>query len=356
MAKVRAIALYLPQFHPIPENDEWWGSGFTEWTNTAKARALFPGHYQPHIPGALGFYDLRLSETRVAQADLARQYGIEGFCYYHYWFAGKKILERPFEEVVASGTPDFPFCICWANETWSGIWHGAPNKILLEQTYPGESDDRAHFEYLLPALRDSRYIRVNGLPLIMIYRPFKLKDAPRMLRLWREMAVMAGLGGIHFAASVTDDLNDARALGFDAIVRTPNFKQRRWVTGWRRPLDRVRQSIAHRRGIPHVYPFADLAAASMPVAEPGRVYPCIAHSWDNTPRSGREGVAYTDADPRHFRTLLQAAVGVLADKPAEERIVFLKSWNEWAEGNHLEPDRKYGLQYLETLRDVTAAA
>ena len=156
--KARAIAFYLPQFHPIPENDEWWGKGFTEWTNTAKARPLFPGHYQPHVPADLGFYDLRLPETRATQAAMAQQYGIEGFCYYHYWFAGRQILERPLREVIASGKPDFPFCVCWANKNWSGVWHGAPKRILIEQTYPGEADDRAHFTMLLPAFRDRRYI------------------------------------------------------------------------------------------------------------------------------------------------------------------------------------------------------
>lgn len=140
MTNVRAIAFYLPQFHPIPENDEWWGKGFTEWTNTAKAKPLFPGHYQPHVPADLGFYDLRLTEARVAQAEMAAEYGIEGFCYWHYWFAGKRLLEHPFNEVMQSGKPDFPFCLGWANDTWSGIWHGAPNRVLIEQTYPGLED------------------------------------------------------------------------------------------------------------------------------------------------------------------------------------------------------------------------
>ena len=159
MNSIRPIAFYLPQFHPIPENDEWWGKGFTEWTNTAKAKPIFPGHYQPHVPADLGFYDLRLSESRVAQAEMAKRYGIEGFCYYHYWFGGRKILERPFEEVLATGAPDLGFCLCWANETWSGIWHGNPKHTLIEQTYPGAEDHQKHFDYLLPAFRDQRYIK-----------------------------------------------------------------------------------------------------------------------------------------------------------------------------------------------------
>ena len=164
----RLIAFHLPQFHPIPENDEWWGKGFTEWTNTGKAKPLFPGHDQPKVPTDLGYYDLRLPEARKAQADLARKYGVEGFCYYHYWFGGKRLLERPVNEIIASGEPDFPFCLCWANESWTGIWHGAPRRMLMEQTYPGEADHRAHFEYLLTAFRDKRYITVDGRPRFVI--------------------------------------------------------------------------------------------------------------------------------------------------------------------------------------------
>src|SRR4030066_949188 len=189
----RVIALYLPQYPPIPENDEWWGRGFTEWTNTAKARTLFRGHYQPHVPADLGFYDLRVPETRIAQAEMAKEYGIEAFCYYHYWFAGKSLLERPFAEVLESGKPDFPFCLCWANQTWTGIWHGAPNRILIEQTYPGMEDHRRHFEALLPAFCDKRYLKVAGKPLFAIYNPMELPATPRVLELWRGLAANAGL-------------------------------------------------------------------------------------------------------------------------------------------------------------------
>jgi lipopolysaccharide biosynthesis protein len=165
----RIIALYLPQYHPIPENDAWWGKGFTEWTNTAKARPLFRGHYQPHVPADLGFYDLRVPETRLAQATMAREYGIEGFCYYHYWFAGTRLIERPFNEVLASGQPDFPFCLCWANQTWTGAWHGLMNQILIEQTYPGTDDHRRHFDTLLPAFLDRRYMTVDGKPIFVFF-------------------------------------------------------------------------------------------------------------------------------------------------------------------------------------------
>ncbi len=188
----RLIAFYLPQFYPNPENDAWWGKGFTEWTNTAKARRLYPGHYQPHVPADLGYYDLRVPETRTAQAELARSYGIEAFCYYHYWFAGRRILERTFQEVLTSREPDFPFLLCWANQTWTGAWHGAPNRILIEQTYPGFDDHRRPFESLLPAFCHPRYVRVDGKPVFIIYRPTELPDTVKTIDLWGTMAREAG--------------------------------------------------------------------------------------------------------------------------------------------------------------------
>ena len=355
MTHVRAIALYLPQFHPIPENDTWWGKGFTEWTNTAKAKPLFRGHYQPHIPADLGFYDLRVSETRVQQADLARRFGIEGFCYYHYWFGGKRILNRPMDEVVTSSSPDFPFCACWANESWTGVWHGAPKHTLLEQTYPGLADHRAHFETLLPAFRDRRYIRVNGKPLFLIYRPLEIPDTAATLRLWREMAAEAGLDGLHIVACTYREVLIPPELGYDASMVSAPVKDRPWPKDWRRPLARLRRSLEYRLGIPHVFDFSELIARSTPQPRPGVSYPCVIHAWDNTPRSGKNGVVYKNSDPKHFHTMLSAAVESVSHQAPDQRIVFLKSWNEWAEGNHLEPDLKYGTQYLEVVGDVISA-
>src|SRR5215468_6799987 len=213
----RLIAFYLPQFHPIPENDEWWGPGFTEWTNVAKAVPMFRGHYQPHIPADLGFYDLRVPETREAQAAMARHFGIEGFCYYHYWFAGRRILERPFNEVLKSGAPDFPFCLCWANQTWTGIWYGSPNRVLIEQTYPGRTDHEAHFRELLPAFTDPRYMCVDGRPIFLIWRPRELPNPAAVLSFWRSLAVRAGLRGLYVCGmdgTGWDPVGD----GFDAKV------------------------------------------------------------------------------------------------------------------------------------------
>ncbi|MEI7622886.1 MAG: glycoside hydrolase family 99-like domain-containing protein [Actinomycetes bacterium] len=218
----RYLAFHLPQFHPIPENDQWWGRGFTEWTNVARARRRYPGHYQPHVPADLGFTDLRVPETRQAQADLAREYGIEGFLHWHYWFAGRRILERPVDEMLASGEPDFGFALAWANQTWSGIWYGATDRVLIEQTYPGESDDRAHFEHLLPYFTDRRYLTVDGRPIFYVFRPELLPEPRAWVERWRTMADEAGLPGLHLIAEMSDVLgrellfDDAGGSGFDA--------------------------------------------------------------------------------------------------------------------------------------------
>ena len=348
----RAIALYLPQFHPIPENDEWWGKGFTEWTNTAKAKPLFKGHYQPHVPADLGFYDLRLEESRVQQAQLAQSYGIEGFCYYHYWFAGRRILNRPFDEVVASRKPNFPFCLCWANETWSGIWHGNPKTILIEQTYPGEEDHRNHFHALLPAFKDPRYLCVDGKPIFLIYKPLDIPRLEEMLDLWRRLALKAGLNGLYLIGTSGDPDKDLTSLGFDAVANTP-FVSR--LLDMIKPtfLRRARNKIRRTLGQPHILEFSDFVELHMPKKITSyEAYPTVIHAWDNTPRSGVRGVAYRNSTPEMFRSLLNGAVAAVSDKPPERRLIFLKSWNEWAEGNHLEPDLKHGHAYLKVIPEA----
>jgi lipopolysaccharide biosynthesis protein len=336
-AAARFIAFYLPQFHPIPENDAWWGRGFTEWTNAAKAKPLFEGHYQPHIPADLGFYDLRVPETRAAQAAMAREHGIEAFCYYHYWFAGRRILERVFQEVLISGEPAFPFCLCWANQSWTGVWHGAPDRMLIEQTYPGERDHAAHFETLLPAFRDPRYLTVDGKPLFMIFAPRELPQPASTLDLWRNMACAAGLPGLHIVGTVYDASSDPRTLGLDGGVATllP-------------PL--------HRDGTrPTVLRYGDVAPRLVLPPAPGiERYPCAIPNWDNTPRSGMNGRVLHDSTPEAFAEHLLAAVRSVKHYPPQRKLVFIKSWNEWAEGNHLEPDLKFGRRYLEVVRDALA--
>lgn len=358
---VRAIALYLPQFHPIPENNAWWGSGFTEWTNTAKAKPLYRGHYQPHVPADLGFYDLRVPETRVAQAELARNAGIEGFCYYHYWFAGRRILERPFNEVLVSGEPDFPFCLCWANETWSGIWHGEPNRILIEQTHPGAEDHCAHFTTLLPAFADRRHMRVEDKPIFFIWKPEEIPDCAAAMNLWRDMATRAGLGGLHIVGFTSRTEWNPHSLGLDAKVLTPRLNERPWISR-RHPLKWLKQKFDIHRGLPTLHPYDDRMGEYIVLLERNirgefgdfPTYPCVIHAWDNTPRSGVNGVVLTGAGPDRFRRYVGRSIDLLTIAPAERRLLLLKSWNEWAEGNHLEPDLRDGHAYLDVLREELA--
>ncbi|HTG02432.1 MAG TPA: glycoside hydrolase family 99-like domain-containing protein [Nitrospirota bacterium] len=349
----RLIAFYLPQYHPIPENDKWWGKGFTEWTNVAKAKPLYEGHYQPHVPADLGFYDLRVPETRAAQAAMAKEYGIEAFCYYHYWFAGKQILERPFDEILRSGDPDFPFCLCWANQTWTGVWHGSPNRVLIEQTYPGEEDHRAHFNTLLPAFLDRRYVTVDGKPLFLIYRPGEIPDVRRTMDLWRNMAAKAGLKGLHIVAVLHHkNVWIPENHGFDACVRSYlNPRREQWVS-WRQPVKKIVLFYQQQRGIPTVYPYEKVMMDVFPdKAEHIKDYPCLLPNWDNTPRSGAEGVVLHGSTPELFRRQVRRALEFIEECDGEHQIIFIKSWNEWAEGNHLEPDLKYGKKYLEALRE-----
>lgn len=351
MNSIRTIAFHLPQFHPIPENDEWWGKGFTEWTNTAKAKPMFPGHYQPHVPADLGFYDLRLAESRAAQAELAKQYGLEGFCYYHYWFGGRKLLERPFEEILRLQEPDFGFCLCWANETWSGIWHGEPKRVLIEQTYPGDDDHRRHFEYLLPAFQDKRHVRVDGKPMFIIYSPMKIPDVKKTMGLWNEMAINAGLGGLHLVGVGKSDWIP-HEHGFDAAI-TPKLPRLRpeWVS-WRTPLKKLSYERQKRKRWPTIHAYEKILPSLLNRAPKGvEDYPCVIPNWDNTPRSGSRGLVLQGSTPELFRRHFKEALELAQNLPDERRFVFIKSWNEWAEGNHLEPDIKWGHDYLKVIAE-----
>jgi len=353
--KARVIAFYLPQFHPIPENNNWWGAGFTEWTNVARAKPLFKGHEQPRLPADLGFYDLRLEEVRCAQAEMARAHGVEGFCYWHYWFGGHRLLERPFNEVLASGKPDFPFCLGWANESWTGVWNNEPSRMLMEQTYPGEADDKAHFDCLLQAFRDHRYIKVDDKPLLFIYKPLKLPDAKARLNKWREWALQAGLKGLYILGNSQLDVKDPGSLGLDGVVVTTlgvittenkylNYaKWFYWGDKKKLHLGGPR-TIEYREAIKHLIPdFSEFKYDA---------YPCAYPNWDTSPRSGRRALVLTGSTPELFKEHLQAAVTAVADRDPQKKIVFLKSWNEWAEGNYVEPDAKWGHAYLDVIKNV----
>jgi hypothetical protein len=352
--KARVIALYLPQFHPIPENDRWWGKGFTEWTNVGKAKKFFRGHYQPRVPADLGYYDLRVPETRQAQADMAREYGIEGFLYWHYWFGGgKRLLERPFNEVLASGKPDFPFALAWANETWKGFAHGLKNRnVLIEQLYPGDEDYIAHFHAVLPALKDKRYIKVDGKPLFMIYKPLADPEVVRFIEVWRRLAARNGLPGIYFVGHAFEraiSVEQVLATGCDAAC---TIRMVGYLNTQRGFLQRVR-GVFNRMvlGVPQAYKYSKMSAHFLDTAIDSQenVFPTIICGWDHTPRSGKRGMIMRDSTPELFEKHVRQAVSIVENKALEHRIIFLKSWNEWAEGNYMEPDMKWGKGYLEAL-------
>lgn len=350
--KAILLAHYLPQFHPVPENDEYWGKGFTEWTNTAAARPLYGGHCQPNLPADTGFYDLRLPEARALQADLARAHGITGFAYWHYWFGnGRRVLERPFDEVLATGRPDFPFCLAWANESWTGIWHGLKDKVLLEQAYPGEEDHTAHFRHLLPAFLDPRYIRIGNRPLFIVYLPHLLPDAGHFTRLWNRLALENGLEGIFFLG-IHNIYWDHRADGFDekSVHPLPHYVSMYEKNPVRRWMNRIGNLLV-RRNL-EAYPYRDLIGRYRYELHNAKDFiPSVLPNWDNTPRSGRNGVVVHGSTPDLFRSHFEKLMQEVVSGPSNpNRIVLLKSWNEWAEGNYLEPDIRWGAAYLEAIR------
>jgi lipopolysaccharide biosynthesis protein len=342
---VKVIAFYLPQYHPIKENDEWWGPGFTEWRNVTRARPNFVGHYQPHHPADLGYYDLRLPETRRQQADLARQYGIHGFCYHHYWFSGRRVLERPFNEVLASGAPDFPFCLCWANENWTRTWIDTDNDVLLAQHYHPE-DAEKFIRDLLPAFRDRRYITVDQKPLLLVYRVDLIPDIQRVADLWRQICEKEGLKGLYLAAVQFLGIDDPRPYNFDAAVEFPPHHYINDDTlpsypitytnpdcrGWASDYEKVVRQALNRRIPDYV-----LFRGAMP-------------SWDNTARRQNTSHFFINASPAAFgywmKELVQSARNV---HPVARRLVFVNAWNEWGEGCHLEPDLRHGHAFLEEL-------
>jgi lipopolysaccharide biosynthesis protein len=355
---VRSLAFYLPQYHPIPENDAWWGRGFTEWHNVSRARRQFPRHHQPHLPGELGFYDLRVSETRERQAELAREHRIDGFVYYHYWFGGRQLLERPLAEVLASGRPDFPFCICWANEPWTRNWDGQSRSVLMAQNYSAE-DDVAHFRALLPMLEDPRYIRFEGKPLIIIWQADSLPDASATTARWRAEAARAGLGELYLCRIENDASPQPRTPeqdGFDAAIDfQPHWKANQ-SPQWYRLVRRALRRRGPTRHFYHSYSAAVAHALAAP-PPPYRRWPSVFPSWDNTSRRPNNAEIFVRASPERFREAIIATVNRDREiwPAAGERLLFVNAWNEWAEGCHLEPDSKFGRAWLEAHADALVA-
>ncbi len=373
--KARIIALYLPQFHPTPENDKYWGKGFTEWTNVAKAKPLFKDHYQPRVPADLGFYDLRIPSVREQQAELAKDAGIEGFLYWHYWFGnGRETLQMPLDEMVKSKKPDFPFCIGWANHSWSTKTWEAGNRYekpsyIFQQEYPGDEDHEKHFYRLLDAFKDDRYITVDGKLLFVIFKPHQFPDPQHFMDLWNGLARENGLPGFHFVGliesmpkvnhkniyfidkTIDSNIDNVKLKGFDAIVTTGQKYAEIRVGG------RVKKFIFGmlRKRFPGVfldkYDYSKIIEKYYSPSDSREdVYPELLAGWDRSPRSGKKAIIYYNDTPEQFDKAVEKALECVKNKQPEHRILFLNSWNEWGEGAYVEPDLKYGHGKLDCIK------
>ncbi|WP_379968517.1 glycoside hydrolase family 99-like domain-containing protein [Epilithonimonas sp. UC225_85] len=356
MNKILPIAIHLPQFHPFPKNDEWWGRGFTEWTNVTKAKPLYSGHYQPHLPADLGFYDLRLEEARLAQEAMAKEYGIYGFCYYHYWFHGEKLMNEPVDRKLNNPKEDLPFMLCWANETWSRRWLGEEKEILIEQTYSLE-DHKNHAIYLQKFFKDDRYIKVDGKPVFMIYRPIQIPDLDQVIDIYRSVAKENGFEDMFLVASNSHaGYENLLEKGFDAVM---NFQPKLGSLGQafndKNSMTKLKRNL--ELGIfsnkLKIYDYKK-AKEKMNRTYEYNYLPCSFVSWDNSARRGENGIIIKDKNPEVFAEFLQKDIKYLLDqkREPEENFLFINAWNEWAEGNYLEPDVKYGFEFLNKLKEV----
>jgi len=360
MPHLKPIAIYLPQFHTIPENDEWWGKGFTEWTNVKKAKSYFPGHYQPHEPMDDDYYDLSDNSVIEKQADLARQYGIEGFCFYHYWFSGHLLLEKPLENMLRSSAPDMPFCLCWANENWTRTWDGQEKHVLIEQHYSTE-DDQKHIQYLMPFFKDDRYIKIDNKPVFLMYRTELHPNIQEAVRIWREEAKKAGFDDLYLIRVE----NHVKGMppeehGFDAAMEfapDSNFKGRKvvksnftkYLFGKLLHKTGIRRNEHFENGIYH-YTSMMNSLINRPKV-PYKYFRSVFPSWDNSARRKTHATIYLGSTPALFeKWVMKMADYTRKNLPEQEQFLFINAWNEWAEGNHLEPDKKWGTQYLEALK------
>jgi len=343
--RIRLIAFYLPQFHPTPENDLWWGKGFTEWTNVTRAEPLFEGHYQPRQPTDLGFYDLRLRETRHEQISIARKFGIDGFCYHYYWFSGTRILHQPLDDMLADPESDMPFCLCWANESWTRRWDAADHDVLIaQQNLP--DDDLNFIKSLVPFFNDERYIRIDGAPFLIVYRPQHLPDARKSVGVWREYCKRIGIREIHICAALTHGNKDYARFGFDSGVEFPPHNLEGCT------------SINHRINFfepfqGNVLEYKDIAQSYLNRTYGEKnIFRAVFPSWDNSARTGARALVVLNGTPENYAHWLFETIRKTADDSSgEDRFVFINAWNEWAEGCYLEPDSRFQNKFLEaTLR------
>jgi len=368
---MKTIAFYLPQYHPIPENNLWWGNGFTDWVNVAKARPLFKGHYQPQVPADLGFYDLRNSEIIIAQAQMAKRYGVDGFCFYHYWFNGKLLLEKPVNEMLRSGLPEFPFCLCWANENWTRRWDGKDQDVLISQDYT-KYDPISHIQWLIKAFTDKRYIKVNGKPLFAIYDVDSIPNIGQVIQGWRNEITKASIPDIYICAVRSQNCHytseQLKLFGFDSIIEfrpIPSEHPKQMCQSIIRNLPlRLFNKIALFLGkkippyrIYHRYQYNKYAQKAVKYLQRSRtsqlpILPVVFPSWDNSPRKRMYATIIQNENPKDFGDWLSNSIKWVKQYPAEERILFINAWNEWAEGCHLEPDTTYGTMFLKEVERI----
>lgn len=343
---LRCIAYYLPQFHPIPENDRWWGPGFTEWTNVTRALPQFMGHYQPKLPGDLGFYDLRVVDTMRKQAELARHYGLAGFCMYYYWFDGKRLLDQPQRQVLDNPDLNFPFCLCWANENWTRRWDGQDADMLIAQRYSPE-DDLAMIEDLVPSFLDPRYIRIDGKPVFLVYRPMHLPNLRDTVQRWRTHCRESGVGELYLVAVESFELLDPHAYGFDATCEFPPHQAN---------LPPVNHEVEfiNPRFEGRVYDYTHMTEFFTGRPESNHVrLSGIATAWDNEARKPGKGNIFINSSAENYASwLATAATRTATCNSGDERVMFVNAWNEWAEGTYLEPDRRFGYAYLHATASV----
>jgi lipopolysaccharide biosynthesis protein len=349
---IKVIALHLPQFHPIPENDKWWGKGFTEWTNVTKARPLFKGHYQPHLPADLGYYDLRFEEARIAQADMAKQHGIYGFCYYHYWFNGKRLLNRPLDDMMDSKTPDYPFMICWANENWTRRWDGMDSQVLIRQDYSTE-DDKHHIRFLWENFFiDERYIRVEGKPFFAIYRPDLFPSIKKTIQTWREESATLGFGEMYIGCMQSILLGSPKTNdGFDCGIEFHpdfGFMPRRIIPGRLGKLFKRLQVNNSALLENKIFEYDEYVRNVLDKQTFHKnLYPGITPMWDNSARRKGGATILRNSTPEQYGHWLENLLEKYDHFEDENKFIFINAWNEWAEGNHLEPCQKWGRKYLE---------
>lgn len=360
-SNIKPIALYLPQYHTIKENDEWWGNGFTEWTNVKKAKPLFKDHHQPHIPLNNNYYDLSTVDEMINQAEMAKKYGIYGFCFYHYWFNGKLLLEKPLHNLLNSDKPDFPFCLSWANENWTRTWDGQDKQVLMKQEY-SEEDDRAHIKYLINFFKDPRYIKINDKPVFLMYRSELHPNIKKATEIWREEAKAAGFKDLYlirmenFLKNINPQLH-----GFDAGMEfAPDTAYQGKKVAKKNMAKYLFNKLLHQLNIKKsahfqhgIWSYATLANNMM--NKPNfdyKYFKCVCPSWDNSARRKHKAALYIDTSPTLFKKWVKHTVDYTKiTLPKEEQLFFINAWNEWGEGCHLEPDVKNGFSILEAFKE-----